>query len=66
MAINTMISRLFGSPVEEPRLDILETTTAICEEFDEIERRRKAARFCYNQAADACGETLEHRAIASI
>jgi Patatin-like phospholipase len=63
MAIKTTIRRLLGLRVRVTRPDILETATALGEELDEIERRRTAAGFGYNQLANAGGETPEHRAL---
>jgi hypothetical protein len=62
MALSTTIRRCPGLPVEETRTNILETEAAVCDELDEIERRRKAARFSYDRSTNPCGETLEQRA----
>jgi hypothetical protein len=63
MALNTTIRRWLGLPVEERQPDILETEAAIREELDEIERRRTAAEFSYDQSTNASGETVEKRAM---
>lgn len=54
--------RRFAGLKTEPRHDVLETDTAICDELDEIERRRRAADFAYRQSSNPGGETLEERA----
>jgi Patatin-like phospholipase len=45
-----------------PRSDIVEAEVALCDELDEIERRRQNAGVGYDGPGNPCGETLAERA----
>lgn len=61
MGVSDRVRRYAGIKTE-PRHDILETETAICDELDEIERRRGEAGIKCSPSNNPCGENLNERA----